>query len=514
MDTGGQCSHHESGEIVNELQQMSATSLVRAIRRRDLSAREAVQSQLDRIAAVNPVINAVVTLAPEEALDRADAADRLTLSGADLPPLHGLPMTHKDTHDVAGMRSTQGSPLFADHVPDDDAPIIARLRAAGVISMGKSNVPEFAAGSHTFNPVFGTTTNPYDPTLSAGGSSGGLAAALAAGIQPLGDGSDMGGSLRIPASFCHVVGFRPSHGVIPMPAVDNDWAWLSRTGPMARTVEDIALFMAATAGPSERVLPSAPLTGASFAGIFEGSGGAGGGRNPGDLRGVRIGWSPDFGLGVPVQAEVLEVLRSQMRHFEEAGAIVEEASIDFTGADLVFARTRATDFAAGLGPLVEGHRDQIKPEVSWNVDAGWSLTATELIEATAARTRLAAGTRDFFSRYDLFLSPAAQVLPFDATLRYPAAINGTASTSYLDWMRSASLLSATGVPVLALPAGLSPSGLPVGFQLATNHYRDVELLRYARAFEARAGCGGQRPDLVPGTGQAQGPIITVGPEQG
>lgn len=514
MDTGGQCSHHESGEIVNELQQMSATSLVRAIRRRDLSAREAVQSQLDRIAEVNPVINAVVTLAPEEALDRADAADRLTLSGADLPPLHGLPMTHKDTHDVAGMRSTQGSPLFADYVPDDDAPIIARLRAAGVISMGKSNVPEFAAGSHTFNPVFGTTTNPYDPTLSAGGSSGGLAAALAAGIQPLGDGSDMGGSLRIPASFCHVVGFRPSHGVIPMPAVDNDWAWLSRTGPMARTVEDIALFMAATAGPSERVLPSAPLTGASFAGIFEGSGGAGGGRNPGDLRGVRIGWSPDFGLGVPVQAEVLEVLRSQMRHFEEAGAIVEEASIDFTGADLVFARTRATDFAAGLGPLVDSHRDQIKPEVSWNVDAGWSLTATELIEATAARTRLAAGTRDFFSRYDLFLSPAAQVLPFDATLRYPAAINGTASTSYLDWMRSASLLSATGVPVLALPAGLSPSGLPVGFQLATNHYRDVELLRYARAFEARAGCGGQRPDLVPGTGQAQGPIITVGPEQG
>lgn len=514
MDTGGQSSHHETGEIVNELQQMSATSLVRAIRRRGLSAREAVQSQLDRIAEVNPVINAVVTLAPEEALDRADAADRLTPSGADLPPLHGLPMTHKDTHDVAGMRSTQGSPLFAEHVPDDDAPIIARLRAAGVIPTGKSNVPEFAAGSHTFNPVFGTTTNPYDPTLSAGGSSGGLAAALAAGIQPLGDGSDMGGSLRIPASFCHVVGFRPSYGVIPMPAVDNDWAWLSRTGPMARTVEDIALFMAATAGPSERVLPSAPLTGASFAGIFEGSGGAGGGRDPGDLRGVRIGWSPDFGLGVPVQAEVLEVLRSQMRHFEEAGAIVEEASIDFTGADLVFARTRATDFAAGLGPLVEGHRDQIKPEVSWNVDAGWSLTATELIEATAARTRLAAGTRDFFSRYDLFLSPSAQVLPFDATLRYPAAINGTASTSYLDWMRSASLLSATGVPVLALPAGLSPSGLPVGFQLATNHYRDVELLRYARAFEARAGCGGQRPDLVPGTGQAQGPIITVGPEQG
>lgn len=514
METGGRGSHHETGEIVNEIQQMSATALVGAIRRRDVSAREAVQSQLDRITAVNPVVNAVVTLAPEEALDRADAADRLTLSGADLPPLHGLPMTHKDTHDVAGMRSTQGSPLFAEHVPDIDAPIVARLHTAGVISTGKSNVPEFAAGSHTFNPVFGTTTNPYDPTLSAGGSSGGVAAALAAGIQPLGDGSDMGGSLRIPASFCHVVGFRPSHGVIPMPAVDNDWAWLSRTGPMARTVEDIALFMAATAGPSERVLPSAPLTGASFAGIFEGPGGAGPAGGPGDLRGVRIGWSPDFGLDVPVQAEVLDVLHSQLRHFEEAGAIIEEASLDFTGADLVFERTRATDFAAGLGPLVESHRDRIKPEVCWNVDAGWSLTATELIAATAARTRLAAATRDFFFRYDLFLSPAAQVLPFDARERYPGAINGTAATSYLDWMRSASLLSATGLPVLALPAGLSGSGLPVGFQLATNHYRDVELLRYARAFEARAGCGGQRPDLVPGTGQAHRPVVTVGPGQG
>ncbi len=497
---------------MNEIQQMSATSLVRAIRRRDVSAREAVESQLERIAEVNPAINAVVTLAPEEALASADAADRLTLSGADLPPLHGLPMTHKDTHDVAGMRSTQGSPLFSDHVPDVDAPIVARLRSAGVISTGKSNVPEFAAGSHTFNPVFGTTTNPYDPTRSAGGSSGGVAAAIAAGIQPLGDGSDMGGSLRIPASFCNVVGFRPSHGVIPMPAVGNDWAWLSRTGPMARNVEDIALFMAATAGPSARVMPSAPLNGSSFAGLFDGFGGAAAVGERGDLSGVRIGWSPDFGMGVPVEPDVLDVLRSQLRHFEEAGAIVEEASIDFTGADLVFEHTRATDFVAALGPLVESHREQIKPEVSWNVDVGLSLTATELIEATAARTRLAAATRDFFSRYDLFLSPAAQVLPFDATLRYPRAINGTASTSYLDWMRSASLLSATGLPVLALPAGFSPSGLPVGFQLATNHYRDVELLRYARAFEDRADCSGRRPDLVPGTGQAQCPVITVGPE--
>ncbi|WP_417233324.1 amidase [Arthrobacter sp.] len=487
---------------MNEIQQMTVTELVGAIRRRDLSCREAAESHLARIDAINSVINAVVTVDADGALAAADAADRMTASGADLPLLHGLPMTHKDTHDVAGMRGTQGSPIFADHIPVADAPIVARLKAAGVVTTGKTNVPEFAAGSHTFNPVFGTTTNPYDPTRSAGGSSGGVAAAIAAGIQPLGDGSDMGGSLRIPASFCNVVGFRPSYGVLPMPAATNDWAWLGRTGPMAREVADIALFMQAVAGPSERVLPSAPLRGTDFSGILND-------REPGDLRGVRIGFSPDFGLGVPVEAEVLQVLREQLHHFEDAGAMVEEATIDFTDADLVFQRTRATDFAANLGQLVRDHRALIKPEVIWNVELGQSLTATELIEATAARTRLAAAVRAFYSRFDLFLAPGAQVLPFDATQRYPGAINGVESRTYLDWMRSACLLSATGLPVVALPAGFTASGLPVGFQLAANHYRDVELLRHAHAFEARSRVADRRPDLVPGSGQATRPIVTL-----
>jgi len=487
---------------MTEIEQMTATEIVAAIRRRTVSSREMTEAHLERIAAVNPAINAVVTLDADAALAAADAADRLAASGADLPLLHGLPMTHKDTHDVAGMRSTQGSPIFADHVPTADAPIVAGLKAAGVVSTGKTNVPEFAAGSHTFNPVFGTTTNPYDPSRSAGGSSGGVAAAIAAGIQPLGDGSDMGGSLRIPASFCNVVGFRPSYGVVPMPAAGNDWAWLGRTGPMAREVADIALFMEAVAGPSDRVLPPAPVTGTDFAGIFAG-------REPGDLRGVRIGWSPDFGLGMPVEAGVLEVLRAQLHHFEDAGAIVEEATIDFTDADVVFQRTRATDFAANLGPLVDTHRELIKPEVTWNVELGQSLTATELIEATAARTRLAAAVRAFYSRYDLFLAPGAQVLPFDATQRYPGAINGIEPTSYLDWMRSACVLSATGLPVLAMPAGFTDSGLPVGFQLAANHYRDVDLLRYARAFEDRTRVADRRPDLAAGSGQASRPVVTV-----
>ncbi|MGH2599199.1 MAG: amidase [Haloechinothrix sp.] len=474
---------------MTDILSLSAAGIVAGIRRKEFSARDAVDAHLARIEAVNPAINAVVTLDADAAYAAADAADRLTVSGADLPPLHGLPMTHKDTHRTKGMRTTQGSLVLKDDIPDEDDLIVARLRAAGVVATGKTNVPEFGAGSHTFNEVFGTTTNPYAPTLSAGGSSGGVAAAIAAGIQPLGEGSDMGGSLRIPASFCNVVGFRPSYGVIPMPSPLNAWAWLGRTGPIAREVSDVALFMSAIAGPSPLLQTSAPIGGPAFAGPLTG-----------DLSRVRIGWSPDFGIEIPVDPAVLDVLKGQLRVFEEAGAIVEEATPDFSEADKVFQTARATDFAAGLGPLVRAHRELIKPEVVWNVELGWSLSAEELIEATAARTRLEASIREFFGRYDVFLSPAAQVLPFDASLRYPGTVAGIASETYLDWMRSACVLSATSLPVLALPAGFTPDGLPVGFQLAVNHYRDADLLRYAKAFEDRTRCVDMRP-AMPEAGQ-------------
>ena len=464
---------------------MSAVELTEGIRKRTLSSREALESHYRRIDDVNASINAVVTQDRKAAYAAAANADRLSVAGGPLGPLHGLPMTHKDTHNVRGLRSTQGSPVFKDFVPEQDDLIIERLRAAGVVATGKTNVPEFGAGSHTFNEVFGTTTNPYDTSLSAGGSSGGVAAAIAARIQPLGEGSDMGGSLRIPASFCNVVGFRPSYGVIPMPSAANAWAWLGRTGPMAREIDDIALFMSAAAGPSPLVRTPSVLGGADFAGPVVG-----------DLRGVRIGWSPDFGIGIPVEPAVLEVLERQLRVFEEAGAIVEQASPDFSEADLVFQRARATDFAAGLGDLVREHRGLVKPEVIWNVELGWSLSAQDLIDAAAARTRLEASVRGFFSDYDVFLSPAAQVLPFDATLRYPGSVAGVASETYLDWMRSACVLSATGLPVLAMPAGFTGEGLPVGFQLAVNHYRDVELLRYAKAFEDRTRCVDVLPALL------------------
>ncbi|MGR0161754.1 amidase [Paenarthrobacter nitroguajacolicus] len=468
----------------DNLGELSAVELSAAIRAKNVSAREALAEHLERISAVNPVINAVVTLDPERAQALAHRADQLTASGAELPPLHGLPMTHKDTNNTAGMRTTQGSLALRDFVPDADDLIIARLKAAGVVSTGKSNVPEFGAGSHTFNDLFGTTTNPYAPSLSAGGSSGGVAAVVASRVQSIGDGSDMGGSLRIPASFCNVVGFRPSTAVIPMPSDINAYSWLGRTGPMARTVEDIALFMSVTAGKDPRVPHPAGLDPDVFRSSLET-----------DMRGVRIGWSRDFGIGVPVEAEILEHLERQLAIFEDLGAIVEEATPDFSEADLVFGNTRAMDFAAGLGPILERSGDVIKPEVHWNVEKGFALTSRDLIGTAAARSRLERRVQEFFGRYDLFASPCAQVLPFDATLRYPSDIAGVPSQTYLDWMRSACLLSATGLPVLSVPAGFSSAGLPIGLQLASNHYTDMQLLRYGRAFEQRTGYAAVAPVL-------------------
>ena len=471
--------------MTNQITDMSASALAEAIRRREVSASEALQAHFDQIDQVNPQINAIVTMDRDSARRRAVRADALTASGDPLPPLHGLPMTHKDTHSTAGLLTTFGSPIFADNVPSQDDLVIQRLKAAGVVTTGKSNVPEFAAGSHTFNDVFGTTTNPYDPTLSAGGSSGGLAAALAARIQSMGDGSDMGGSLRIPASFCNVVGFRPSIGVIPSLPSRNVHGWLSRTGPMAREVTDIALAMSVLAGPD----PKSPLACPVSANRF---------RNPlpRDLSGLRIAWSDDFGLGIPVDAEVLRVLRGQLRVFEALGAVVQEAAPDLSDADQVFNAVRSFDFALAYGDLVAEHGDRVKREVRWNVERGFALSGADAVEAAHARNRLAATTAAFFERYDVFASPAAQVLPFDAAQRFPRDINGQVFDNYLDWMRSACVVSAMGVPALCLPAGFSDAGLPVGIQLAMNHGEDFELLQVGFAFEQATRFAWQAPEIA------------------
>lgn len=469
--------------IGDELRWMSAGELAWRIRAGELSARDALRAHWDRIDAINPAINAVIFEDRDRAWTYAEAADARQAAGAPLGPLHGVPMTNKDTNDTAGMPNTWGSPLLQHVVPQQDSLIVARLRAAGAIMTGKNNVPEFAAGAHTFNEVFGTTGNPYDPSRSAGGSSGGAAAAIAAGIQPVGDGSDMGGSLRIPAAFCNVLGLRPSLGRVPSPGA-NSWMWLGRTGPMAREVSDLALMMSVISGPDPRVPTSIPETGVDFqVGLRRG------------IAGLRIGWSPDGGLGMPMDPEVVAVAERALAVLADAGAIVEEASPDLTEADEVFRQTRAFDYEFGWGELVRAHPDRVKPEVVENVAVGTRQTAAELHELARARTRLEARTRDYFDHYDLWVTPTAQLLPFPVEQRWPAEVAGHRMGDYLDWMRSVCVVSAMSTPAISVPAGFSRSGLPVGIQLVARQGADALLLRAAHAYEERTRWAQMHPRL-------------------
>lgn len=462
---------------------MSAAELAARIRDGDLSARDALRAHWERIDAFNPAINAVIYEDREAAWAEASRADERQAAGRPLGPLHGVPMTNKDTNETAGMPNTWGSPLLQDVVPKEDSLIVERLRAAGAVMTGKNNVPEFAAGAHTFNEVFGTTGNPYDPARSAGGSSGGAAAAIAAGIQPIGDGSDMGGSLRIPAAFCNVFGLRPSLGRVPSPGA-NSWMWLGRTGPMAREVGDLALMMNALSGPDPRVPTSIQERDVDFRiGLRSG------------IAGLRIGWSPDVGLGMPVEPEVVAVAERALAVFAEAGAIVERASPELSEADEVFRQTRAFDYEFGWGELVRAHPDRVKPEVVENVEAGARQTSAELRELARARTRLEARTRSYFDRYDLWVTPTAQVLPFPSEQRWPAEIDGVRMGDYLDWMRSVCVVSAMSVPALSVPAGFSKAGLPVGIQLVAAQGADALLLRAAYAYEERTRWTRMHPRL-------------------
>ncbi|MGI8946622.1 MAG: amidase [Ornithinimicrobium sp.] len=484
-----------------EPQQLSARVLAAALRSKEISAREVLDAHFAQIDAWNPSINAVVTQVREEACAAALRADEMTACHApeNLPPLHGVPMTHKDTHNTKGIRTTSGSPVFSDFLPDFDDLIVARFRAAGVISTGKNNVPEFAAGSHTFNEVFGTTSNPYDLSRTVGGSSGGAAAALTTRIQALADGSDMGGLLRNPAAFCNVVGFRPSQGLIPVAPSRNAWAWLARTGPMGRAVDDIALAMSVLTGPDPRVPFHCPVDPADFVAL---DGAAGSGSRP--LSGVKIGLTVDFGLGVPVEQEVADTILVQAQVFEELGAVVELACPDLTDADEVFDTTRAFDMATNLREIVVAHPEQVKPEVVWNVRKGLDLSADELMKAALARTRLHQAVHRFFTDYDVMLAPTTQVLPFPSTDRWPRVVASVPMVSYVEWMRSVCLISAMGCPAVSVPAGFSRGGLPVGLQMVAQHGRDAHLLRVAMAYEEATGHANRAPELPgPATGQRQ-----------
>jgi amidase len=451
----------------------TARAMAEAVRRREISARELLELHLARIAERNPELNAIVSLDEERARAGAAAADAATARGDDLGPLHGLPFAFKDTHDVAGWRTTYGSPLFADHVPDADDLVVARIRAAGVVPIGKTNVPEFATGSHTFNAVFGTTLNPVDPTRSAGGSSGGAACALRAGMVPLADGSDMGGSLRNPASFCGVVGLRPSLGRVPSWPTDNLWETTSTSGPLARDVGDLALLLSVIAGPDPRVPTALADPGTAFAPPLTG-----------DLAGVRVALSPDLGGLLEVDAQVARVVEEAGARFAAAGAEVEPAYPDLSEADDTFRTLRAWLFQSAFADLLAEHPDSFKPSLADNIRAGASLTGADVARAYAGRSALSERMRVFFESYDVLVLPTSQVPPFRADQEYPREINGRPMATYLDWMRSAYVITVTGCPAISVPAGRTADGLPVGVQVVAPFGADRRLLEVAAAFEA------------------------------
>ncbi|HEY6934653.1 MAG TPA: amidase [Marmoricola sp.] len=450
----------------------SAREMAEAIRARDISARELLELHLERIAERNPELNAIVSLDEERAREGAARADETTALGLDTGPLHGLPFAFKDTHDVAGWRTTYGSPLFADHVPAVDALVVERVRRAGVVVLGRTNVPEFAAGSHTFNRVFGTTLNPADPSRSAGGSTGGGACALATGMVPLADGSDMGGSLRNPASFCGVVGLRPSLGRVPDWPSDNYWETTATSGPMARNVGDLALLLSVIAGPDPRVPTALGDPGAAFAPPLHGS-----------LSGLRVALSVDLGGTLEVDDEVAAVVEGSASVFESAGAVVRRAHPALDEAEDCFRTLRAWHFQASFGDLLREHPDGFKQSLADNIRAGEPLTGADVARAYAQRSALSERMRGFFARHDLLVLPTSQVPPFPADQEYPSAINGRPMQSYLDWMRSAYFITVTGCPALSLPAGTTPDGLPVGIQLVAPFGADRRLLEVATAVE-------------------------------
>jgi amidase len=473
---------------VTDLCAQDAVTLAGMLRSREVSAREVTAAHVDRIEALDGFVNAVVTRSFERALAEAAAADEALAAGQTIGLLHGLPVAHKDLTDTAGVRTTYGSPLFATHVPDRDSLVVHRMSAAGAISLGKTNTPEFGAGSHTVNRVFGTTRNPYDLSRSSGGSSGGAAAALAARMICLADGSDLGGSLRNPASFCNVVGLRPSPGRVPAWPVDDVADMMGVEGPMARTVADVALLLTVLSGPDRRVplALDAPLPAladpAQIAGLLDR-----------DMRGVRVAWSGD--LGLPVEQAVRAVLAPARQVLVDLGCEVVDASPDLSGADEVFRTWRAFRFVTSLGQLLRDHPDQLGPNVVWNIERGLELTVDDLSRATVLRTALAERVSAFFDTVDVLACPVTQVLPFAASLDWVHDIDGVPQRTYLDWMASAYLISATGLPAISVPAGFTAGGLPVGLQLVGRRRADWPLLAAARAFEAATGHANVAPAI-------------------
>ena len=466
---------------------ITAVELAQLIRNKDISCVEVMQAHIAQIDRVNPKVNAIVTYHPEQALEVAKAADVALQGGDNVGVLHGLPVAHKDLVDTAGVRTTYGSPIYADHVPQQDALLVERLKQAGAISVGKTNTPEFGAGSQTFNEVFGATLNPYDLSKTCGGSSGGAAVALACGMVPIADGSDLGGSLRNPSNFCNIVGFRTAIGRVPVWPSQTPWSALAVQGPMARTVQDTALMLSAIAGPDARCPVALTDAGETFNPLVH--------SLKRDFEGVRIAWSSDVG-GLPVDPRIVSVIESQRGTFRELGCDIDEACPDFSDANEVFMTMRAAVMAATRAELLHNHRDQLKDTVIWNIEEGMKLNAADVGMTEVKRAALYERVRKFLETYEFMVFPVSQHPPFDVTQPYLTEVNGVQMETYIDWMRSCYYITATGLPAISVPCGFTEDGLPVGVQIVGRHLSEFSVLKLAYAFQQATGFWKQRPEVA------------------
>ena len=435
-----------------------------------------------RIERVNPKVNAIVTFLPEQALKAAKALDR---SKASRGPLAGLPIAYKDLVLTKRVRTTFGSLVYENHIPEHDHLIVERLGAAGAILIGKTNTPEFGAGSQTFNKVFGVTRNPYDLSKTAGGSSGGAGAAVAAGMLPFADGSDLAASLRNPGNYCNAVGFRPTPGRVPSWPAANGWDTLGVMGPIARTVTDCALLFSAMAGPDPRAPTSLSEPGSVFAKPLKR-----------DFRKVRVAWSRDLG-GLPMDPRISSVLNTQRKVFENLGCVVDDAEPDFLGATEAFETLRAVSFLGRFGPLLKEHRNKLKETVIWNIEQGMKLTPEKVARAEQLRSELFHRMRRFLERYEFLVCPVNQLPPFPADLEWPREIAGVKLDNYLDWMKSCYYITITSHPAISVPAGFTADDppLPVGIQIVGRYRADFSVLQLAAAFESATETWKHRPDL-------------------
>jgi amidase len=454
-----------------DLARLDAVSLAAAIRSRQVSPREVVEAVIDRIERRDGPVNSVCTIAREQARQAALAAEAAVMQGAPLGPLHGVPVGIKDVTPTAGIRTTFGSRLYETNIPAVDAEVVRRLKAAGAIVVAKTNTPEFAAGANTFNEVFGVTRNPWDTRLSAGGSTGGGAAALAAGLIPLAEGTDFGGSLRVPASFCGVVGLRPTPGLTPLRPGVLPWDSLRVSGPMARTAEDVALMMGAIAGPCAQSPISLPV---SMDGLLDQVRGF-------SVKGLKVGYVDDVS-GVGIEGGIASLCRRAARALADAGAIVEETVLDLAEGCEAFPVLRGETVLLTHRSRMD-QIDQMGKNLAGNIRYGQSLTLAQVVEAEAARARLWERTCTFFSRFDILLTPCVPVPPFPVEQNHPTHIGGKPMKSYIDWIAPTYVLTLVGVPTASVPAGLDGNGLPVGVQVAAPRLAEATVLGVARTLQ-------------------------------